>query len=88
MDIDKNLRNSYFKLDKQKLKSFVEEDNSDINCFIKLKNLLLTGKFNEIKDVLEIGEKTFNEKILSYKLDCFELINYQSHPKIKAPLSN
>ena len=62
VDIDKNLRNSYFKLDKQKLKSFVEEDNSDINCFIKLKNLLLTGKFNEIKDVLEIGEKICNER--------------------------
>jgi thymidylate synthase len=35
-----------------------------------------------------MGEKTFNEKILSYRPDCFELINYQSHPKIKAPLSN
>jgi thymidylate synthase len=35
-----------------------------------------------------LGEKTFNEKILSYRPDCFELINYKSHPKIKAPLSN
>ncbi len=35
-----------------------------------------------------LGEKTFNEKIMSYRPDCFELINYQSHPKIKAPLSN
>jgi len=35
-----------------------------------------------------LGEKTFDEKILSYRPDCFELINYQSHPKIKAPLSN
>lgn len=35
-----------------------------------------------------LGEKTFEEKILSYRPDCFELINYQSHPKIKAPLSN
>jgi thymidylate synthase len=35
-----------------------------------------------------LGEKTFNEKILSYRPDCFELIGYQSHPKIKAPLSN
>jgi thymidylate synthase len=35
-----------------------------------------------------LGEKTYNEKILSYRPDCFELINYQSHPKIKAPLSN
>jgi thymidylate synthase len=35
-----------------------------------------------------LGEKTFNEKILSYRPDCFELIDYQSHPKIKAPLSN
>jgi thymidylate synthase len=35
-----------------------------------------------------LGKKTFNEKILSYRPDCFELIDYQSHPKIKAPLSN
>jgi thymidylate synthase len=35
-----------------------------------------------------LGEKTFSEKILSYRPDCFELINYESHPKIKAPLSN
>ena len=35
-----------------------------------------------------LGEKTFNEKILSYRPDCFELLNYQSHPKIKAKLSN
>jgi thymidylate synthase len=35
-----------------------------------------------------LGEKTFSEKILSYRPDCFELIDYQSNPKIKAPLSN
>ena len=35
-----------------------------------------------------LGEKTFGEKILSYRPDCFELIGYESHPKIKAPLSN
>jgi thymidylate synthase len=35
-----------------------------------------------------LGEKTFREKILSYRPDCFELNDYQSHPKIKAPLSN
>jgi thymidylate synthase len=35
-----------------------------------------------------LGEKTFDEKILSYRPDCFELIGYESHPKIKAPLSN
>ena len=35
-----------------------------------------------------LGEKTFSEKILSYRPDCFELIGYQSHEKIKAPLSN
>jgi thymidylate synthase len=35
-----------------------------------------------------LGEKTFNEKIMSYRPDCFELIGYESHPKIKAPLSN
>jgi thymidylate synthase len=36
----------------------------------------------------KLGEKTFSEKILSYRPDCFELIDYQSHPKINAPLSN
>jgi thymidylate synthase len=35
-----------------------------------------------------LGPKTFSEKILSYRPDCFELIGYESHPKIKAPLSN
>ncbi len=35
-----------------------------------------------------LGEKTFEQKIMSYRPDCFELLNYQSHPKIKAPLSN
>ena len=35
-----------------------------------------------------LGEKTFSEKILSYRPDCFELIDYQSHPKLRAPLSN
>jgi len=35
-----------------------------------------------------LGEKTFSEKILSYRPESFELINYQSHSKIKAPLSN
>jgi thymidylate synthase len=35
-----------------------------------------------------MGEKTFDDKIMSYRPDCFELIGYQSHPKIKAPLSN
>jgi len=34
------------------------------------------------------GEKTFSEKIMSYRPDCFELVGYQSHEKIKAPLSN
>lgn len=35
-----------------------------------------------------LGEKTFKDKILSYRPDCFEIRNYQSHSKIKAPLSN
>jgi thymidylate synthase len=35
-----------------------------------------------------LGEKTFSEKILSYRPECFELVDYQSHSKIKAPLSN
>jgi len=35
-----------------------------------------------------MGKKTLDEKLKSYRPDCFELLNYQSHPKIKAPLSN
>ena len=35
-----------------------------------------------------LGEKTLDEKLKSYRPDCFELIGYESHPKIKAPLSN
>jgi thymidylate synthase len=35
-----------------------------------------------------LGEKSFGEKILSYRPECFELLEYQSHPTIKAPLSN
>ncbi len=35
-----------------------------------------------------LGPKSFNEKILSYRPDCFELIGYESHSGIKAPLSN
>ena len=35
-----------------------------------------------------LGPKKFDEKIMSYRPDCFELIGYESHPKIKAPLSN
>lgn len=35
-----------------------------------------------------LGEKTFEQKIMSYRPECFELIGYQSHDKIKAPLSN
>jgi thymidylate synthase len=35
-----------------------------------------------------LGEKTLDEKLKSYRPDCFKLIGYESHPKIKAPLSN
>jgi thymidylate synthase len=36
----------------------------------------------------QLGSKTFRDIILSYRPDCFELVGYESHPKIKAPLSN
>ena len=35
-----------------------------------------------------LGPKKFEDIILSYRPDCFELKDYVSHPKIKAPLSN
>jgi len=37
---------------------------------------------------LKSEEKNFQQKIRSYRPECFELIGYESHPKIKAPLSN
>jgi len=36
----------------------------------------------------KMGMKSFAEKLMGYRPDCFELVNYQSHPTIKAPLSN
>lgn len=35
-----------------------------------------------------LGPKIFKDIILSYRPDCFELIDYKSHSAIKAPLSN
>ena len=35
-----------------------------------------------------LGPKTFKDIISSYRPDCFELIGYESHSGIKAPLSN
>ena len=35
-----------------------------------------------------LGPKSFNEKLSSYRPDCFELVGYESHSGIKAPLSN
>jgi thymidylate synthase len=35
-----------------------------------------------------LGPKKFEDIILSYRPDCFELIDYQSHTKLRAPLSN
>jgi len=35
-----------------------------------------------------LGPKSFNDKIMSYRPDCFILKDYQSHDKIKIPLSN
>ena len=35
-----------------------------------------------------LGPKTFKDIILSYRPDCFELTDYKSHPKLRAPLSN
>jgi thymidylate synthase len=37
---------------------------------------------------LKSEERMFQQKIRSYRPECFELIGYESHPKIKAPLSN
>jgi thymidylate synthase len=35
-----------------------------------------------------LGPKKFEDIILSYRPDCFELTDYKSHTKLRAPLSN
>jgi thymidylate synthase len=73
-------------------KNHIEQAKEQISRepFKKLPRVLITERnwymHEKVKE--HLGEKLFTEKILSYRPECFELINYESHSKIKAPLSN
>lgn len=53
-----------------------------------LPNLVFLDEYHYINDVELVGEIPFNEKINRYRPDFFKIENYESHPTIKAPLSN
>jgi hypothetical protein len=57
--------------------------NMGLTVTITERNWYLHEKVKE-----HLGEKTFIEKIESYRPEDFTLNNYQSHPAIKAKLSN
>lgn len=54
----------------------------------ELPQLVFLDEYHYINDVELVGEISFNEKINRYRPDFFKVENYQSHPTIKAPLSN
>jgi thymidylate synthase len=53
-----------------------------------LPNLVFLDEYHYINDVELVGKISFNEKINRFRPDFFKIENYQSHPAIKAPLSN
>jgi thymidylate synthase len=54
----------------------------------ELPKLLCKDEFHYLMDEKITGNISFDEKINQFKPDFFKLENYQSHPSIKAPLSN
>jgi thymidylate synthase len=54
----------------------------------KLPKLLCLDEYHYLMDKELIGEIPFIEKIEKFRPDFFKVENYQSHPTIKAPLSN
>jgi thymidylate synthase len=54
----------------------------------KLPKLLCLDEFHYLMDKEIVGNMQFNEKIENFRPDFFKLEDYQSHPTIKAPLSN
>ncbi len=53
-----------------------------------LPKLLYLDEYHYLMDKELVGEIPFTEKIEKFRPDFFMLENYQSHPTIKAPLSN
>jgi thymidylate synthase len=54
----------------------------------ELPSLVFLDEYHYINDIKLVGEMTFDEKINRFRPDFFKIENYQSHPSIKAPLSN
>ena len=54
----------------------------------ELPNLVFLDEYHYINDTELVGEIPFIEKINRFRPDFFKVENYQSHPTIKAPLSN
>ena len=73
-------------------KNHIEQAKEQISRepFKKLPRVIITERNWYQHEVVKkhLGDKTFSEKILSYRPESFELVNYECHPKIKAPLSN
>jgi thymidylate synthase len=55
---------------------------------IKLPELQCLDEYHYLMDEELVGPIPFNEKIEKFRPDFFKVNNYQSHPTIKAPLSN
>jgi thymidylate synthase len=54
----------------------------------ELPQLSYLDEYHYLTDVSLVGEIPFNKKIEEFRPDFFKVVNYQSHPTIKAPLSN
>ena len=53
-----------------------------------LPQLSYLDEYHYLTDKKIVGEIPFVDKITEFRPDFFKLVNYQSHPTIKAPLSN
>jgi hypothetical protein len=53
-----------------------------------LPTLSYLDEYHYLTDSKIVGEISFSEKINHFRPDFFKVENYQSHPAIKAPLSN
>jgi thymidylate synthase len=53
-----------------------------------LPTLSCLDEYHYLTDSKIVGEISFSEKINNFRPDFFKIENYQSHPTIKAPLSN
>ena len=54
----------------------------------ELSQLSFLDEYHYLHDVELVGNLSFVEKIEEFRPDFFKLVNYQSHPTIKLPLSN